>query len=228
MRQFGNCTTAATTEVEVGATAYTEQAAGGQRSLVSSSASDAAAGTGARKVKVTYFTMDANGVIAGPLSEIITLNGVTAVAMVETLLFAVEKIEVVSVGSGGVPAGTISMKAAADGTGATIASVATGKLRTFLAHHYVAPGKRCKIDHLVLWGGDAAAASFQVRAQSFPKANVPEVPLAGPFGVSNAGMQRVPMDGSSYVAGPAKITAYVAPANNNSQVSYAEIVGDDL
>ena len=138
---FGFVNTAALTLAVVRSTVYTEQTSNAQRSIVSSSASDAAAGTGARTVKIVYF--DSTG--AGPFEETITLNGTTAVNTVATNICFIEHIEVLTVGSGAVAAGTISLKAATGGGGATIWSIATGALQTFGAHHYVATGKTCNI-----------------------------------------------------------------------------------
>lgn len=227
MRAIGNITTSATTEVAIDSTAYAEQAANGGRSFKSSSASDAAAGTGARTIKLTYVSIAADGTIARK-TETVTLNGTNAVATVATDIAGVERIDVMTVGSGGVPAGTITMYANNDGTGATIATVAIGKLSTFYAHHYVATGQRCRLGSLVVLGGNATAAQFQIRSQPYPKANVGEVPINGPLAASNANSILEPLDGAKFVSGPAKITVYATPGNNTSQVSSAELAFDDI
>lgn len=69
--------------------------------ISSSSASDTAAGTGARTVHV----LGINGT-GGYAEEIVTLNGQTAVDTVNTY-DAIERMTVLTVGSGGVNAGTI-------------------------------------------------------------------------------------------------------------------------
>lgn len=72
-------------------------------SVASSSANDAAAGTGARKVRVTG--VNAAGTV---ISEEVTLNGTTAVQMTAgNELLVVNNIEVTTFGSGGVNAGDI-------------------------------------------------------------------------------------------------------------------------
>jgi len=138
---FGDVATAALTQVSVRRTAYTEQATNAQRSIVSANAADAAAGTGARTVRITY--LDQTG--AGPFTETLTLNGTTPVNTVATNICFIEKIEVLTVGSGGVNAGIISLKAAAAGGGATIWTINAGDNQTFSAHHYVPTGKVCNI-----------------------------------------------------------------------------------
>src|ERR1700733_2178941 len=99
-RSKGYVSTAATSTVAVNATAYTEQTSGAQRAVKSSSANDAAAGTGVQTVKLTYFKLDATGDITGPYSEVLTLNGTAAVATVGTAIALIESIEAVTVGSG--------------------------------------------------------------------------------------------------------------------------------
>jgi hypothetical protein len=73
------------------------------QSVASSNAADAAGGTGARTVRVTG--VNSAGTV---ISEVVTLNGQTAVAMTAgNALLVVTGIEVVTFGSGGVNAGDI-------------------------------------------------------------------------------------------------------------------------
>lgn len=136
--------TAALTEVPVNATAYTEQSSNAQRSIVSASANDTAAGTGAHTVALTYYTVTG----AGPFTETITMNGTTAVNTVSSTICFIEKLEVMTAGSGLVNAGIISIKAAAAGAGVTVASMLAGDSKTFYAHHYVPVGKSINITGL--------------------------------------------------------------------------------
>lgn len=138
---FGDVNTAAVTQVPVRRTAYTEQTVNAQRSIVSTSALDTAAGTGARTVRLTY--LDQTG--AGPFTETITLNGVTPVNTVATNICFIEKIEVLTAGSGGVNAGILNLKAATAGGGVTVWSINATDNQTFGAHHYVPTGKICNI-----------------------------------------------------------------------------------
>ncbi len=219
-RAIGQVATSATTEVPVNATTYTEQTSGAQRALKSGSANDAAAGTGARTVRIWYYTLANDGTIAGPFTETVTLNGTSAVATVATNIALVEKLEVLTAGSGGVAAGTISLTANSDGTGATIASIATGAVRTFLAIHYVASKRLCRIRDLEAIGGDPAVALVQLKATPYPLAV--EQPVSGPFGTTST-LPRGPHfeNNDVVVAGPARIRAMVTPGNGNAQTTYA-------
>lgn len=95
---------AAETVWEPGAT-YAQLTAHAAMEVVSSSANDAAAGTGARTVRVDYLT--ANYVEA---SETVTLNGTTPVAMAATSIIAINAITVLTVGSGLTNAGNIDVR----------------------------------------------------------------------------------------------------------------------
>lgn len=71
---------------------------------VSSSASDAAAGTGARTVKLYYLTM-----LGAEATATTTLNGTTAVAG-PVDFYRAQRAVVLTVGSGGVPAGNLTLR----------------------------------------------------------------------------------------------------------------------
>lgn len=89
---------------EVGGSYVFPPDTGMQMKIKSSSANDAGAGTGARTVDVHYLRV---GFIEG--SEMITLNGVTAVNTVATDIIRINNIHVMSVGSGGITAGNLSL-----------------------------------------------------------------------------------------------------------------------
>jgi hypothetical protein len=136
--------TAATTLQSVRATTYTEQTTNAQRSIVSSSANDAAAGTGTRQVTITY--LDASG--NGPYTETVTLNGTTAVNTTNTNICYIEKMDSTSVGSNGSNVGIISLKSTTAGGGTTIGTIAVGDILTFWGHHYVPVNKTANITGL--------------------------------------------------------------------------------
>lgn len=133
--------TAAITTVAVRATSYIADTAATQRSVVSSSANDTSAGTGARTVKITYYDNSVNG----PFTETVTMNGTTPVNTVNTNIRFIEKMEVMTVGSTGANAGTISLKQNTGGGGSTLGSIAISDNQTYWAHHYVATGKTAHI-----------------------------------------------------------------------------------
>lgn len=140
-RSFGYVATSAAASVPVRASVYTPPGNNAQRSVKSTSANDSAAGTGARKVKITYLDAACNG----PFTETVTLNGVTGVDTVATNIALIEKIEVVEVGSLGGNAGSIQLMTAVAGGGSVIGSINVGDNQTYWAHHYVPAGKKCGI-----------------------------------------------------------------------------------
>jgi hypothetical protein len=120
-----------------------EQTTQAQRSIVSTSANDSAAGTGARQVIIYY--LDATG--AGPFTETVTLNGLTAVNTVNTNICFIERMQVVSVGSNGSNVGTLNLYTGTGATGTIFAAIGLGAVaagvgdnETFYAHHYVPVG----------------------------------------------------------------------------------------
>lgn len=218
-RVIGKATTSSASEVALNATTYTEQTGGAQRALKSSSANDTAAGTGARTVRVTFYTLASDGTITGPFSETVILAGTVAVAMVATTLALIEKMEVLTAGSGGVAAGTIICTAVNDGTGATIASIAAADVRTWLGHHYVPTGGICQISDLEGVGGDAAAALIDIKRLGYPSGQV-EQSVCGPYGATSALPRGVGLNVGP-VLGPCRIRMTVTPANTNAQTTRA-------
>ena len=89
-----------------GATQYVQLTTGTALEVVSSSANDTAAGTGARTVRVDG--LDGSYV---PFSETVTLNGATPVALTNTSAVAINRTTVLTAGSGLVNAGNIDVRA---------------------------------------------------------------------------------------------------------------------
>lgn len=98
--------TTASTLWSGGATSYVQLTSGTALEAVSASANDAAAGTGARTIKVYGVNSSYQ-----PFSETITLNGATPVPLANTSVIAINKTEVVTAGSGLVNAGKIDIRA---------------------------------------------------------------------------------------------------------------------
>jgi hypothetical protein len=98
--------TTASTVWSGGATSYVQLTSGTALEVVSASANDTAAGTGARTVVVDG--LDASYV---PFSETVTLNGVTPVALTNTSAVAINRTYVATAGSGLVNAGKIDVRA---------------------------------------------------------------------------------------------------------------------
>ncbi len=86
--------------------------------VLSSSASDTAAGTGARTILVSGV-----GPLFAPTSETVTLNGTSVVALVNQYIH-INNVKVVTAGSGQTNAGNITVRIAS--AGATLNHIATG------------------------------------------------------------------------------------------------------
>lgn len=220
----GFIVTAAVTEVAVRGTGFTEQASGVQRSFSSTSAADTAAGTGARTIRLTYYVQVGNGAMTGPFTETITLNGVTSVNTVATNIRLVEKIEVLTVGSGAVNAGIIQMFAAAAAAGGLIASIGVSQRQTYYTHHYVPTGKTCYITGQ--YQGSTAGAgnvpNFKIRSLNMGAANSCEAVLADSIYVGgSSSAPQINFSVPLVIVGPARVVTYVSPANVASQSNTA-------
>jgi len=215
----------ANTKVVMRATAYTEQASATQRSIVSASALDTAAGTGARTVRLTYF--DNTG--AGPLTEVLTLNGVTPVDTGSTTIRFIEKLEVVTVGSLGANAGIITLRAAAGGGGAVVGTLGVGNILTAVGdnttlwgHHYVASAYTVQLAVLngsAQSGGSGTNARFYTTYSEPLVANSAEV-LIGDVVLMQGSFLRA-FDFHPAKPGFGRITAYGIPGVNNATLHMA-------
>lgn len=216
--KMGYVATAATADVAVRATVYTEQTSDAQRSVVSANAADSGAGTGARQVKLSYYT--AAGL--GPYEETLTLNGTTAVNTVATNICYIEKLAVTSVGSGGSNAGIISLKAATGGGGVTIWSIAVGDNRTFGAHHYTAAGLTTYITGMSIGHSGTVVGSggmFVIRARSGFATTVPNIQVSDFIRLYGQSSTISRTYGTPIVlVGPAVIAAYVKPESTSALI----------
>jgi len=132
-RRFGNLTAASTAEVLVAARAYVEQSSEAQRSVVSTSVQDAPAGTGAKKVRITYLTS------AYVLkTEDVVLNGTTKVNTVASDIQFIENFKVIQ---GAAAVGAIKILDSTGGGGAEFCGISAATYDAFLCHHYVPAGK---------------------------------------------------------------------------------------
>lgn len=138
-------------------TAYIEQSTGARRSLVSSSASDTAGGTGARNVTIVYY----DNTMGGPFNETVITSGTAAVNTVATNIRFIESMIVNNAGSFGSAIGTLSLKVSTGGAGANIGSIAAGDNQTFWAHHYIATGKMMSLTSMTLSAGASSGALFR-------------------------------------------------------------------
>lgn len=212
---FGDITTSALTRILVRRTAYTEQSTNAQRQILSSSAADTAAGTGARTVKITY--LDQTG--AGPFTETLTLNGTTAVNTVNTNICYIEQMEILTAGSGGVNAGTITLRTLA---AATIGTIAVGDNQTFWCHHYVPVAKTCNITGISSGHNGTTVGSgalFTLNAKYFTLVNSVETQISDfvrLYGQTSTFARTY--SSPIKVVGPARIQMYVTPETSSSTI----------
>jgi hypothetical protein len=208
----------ATTIVPVEQTTYTEQTANAQRSLVSTSASDAAAGTGARTVNITYFT----ATLTGPFTETVTLNGTTPVNTVASDICFIEKMEVLTVGTSGAAVGTINLKAATGGGGVTIWSIAATYTLTNGAHHYVPAGATHYVTGCTVGIKGADSAGYALRAKNPLNANDTDQYISSWVRTAtNSSFTRsfyTPID----LVGPMRVTAWAWPDSTSNRTYFVE------
>lgn len=205
-RTPGYTATTNTTTTPLRATFYTEQTTGAQRSVSSSSASDTSAGTGARTIKITYY----DATLTNLKTETVALNGTSAVNTVATDICFIERIDVITVGSGGGNVGTLTLFISTAGGGGTIGTVSAGDNQTNWCHHYVRVNRTAYI-----LGGDAgckgaSSGSITIR-KAFPTASPAqaELVIASQFRVPAGGEEHFNFSSAPLaVAGPARVTLY--------------------
>lgn len=129
--------------------------------IISSSVADASAGTGAQTVRL--IGLNANWNVQ---REILTLNGTTAVISALTWLRITDAI-VETVGSGGGPAGILSIRESV--AGATHRQIRIGTLRADQCHYTVPAGKEALI---VDWGFSANFSGLGNSVQAFLSATI--------------------------------------------------------
>lgn len=213
----GDIVLSSATTTAIRRTAYIEQSANFVGSVKSTSVNDASAGTGARTIKITY--VDSTGVTAG--TETVTLNGTTAVNLVNSNKCFIEKIELMTAGVNAVAAGTISLFAGTAGTGTTIGSIATGDDQTFWAHHYVVSGKTCNVTGIYHGNNSTVSGgtSFAVLKSLVVGATV-EKQISDFISVAGASNPFSRLYGSIVdIVGPARLTMYVT-STSSSTITY--------
>lgn len=205
----GYASTASTTITIMRATTYTEPASASQMEILSSSASDASAGTGTRTVRITYY----DGSMNGPFTEDKTMNGTNAVATSATNIRFVEKIETLTVGSNGTNVGTITLRVVSGG--ATVGTIAISDGITYWAHHYVGVNKTSYIKRIFSGATGNSGVSFlrsilSLTANSFEKQITPSVRT-----ITAQPSQVYDMEHFA-VVGPARVSMWVKADSNTA------------
>lgn len=217
----------------VRATTYVEQTTQAQRSIVSTSANDSSAGTGARQVRITYY----DATCTGPFFETVTLNGLTAVNTVATNICFIERMDVVSVGSVGANVGTLNLYTGTGATGTIFAAIGLGNVaagvgdnETFYAHHYVSVGYEVQGYYVSVGIVAAAGGGASVNVIRFRNPTVATSPWMVASDFINAAQgnsaSRV-YYASIKLPGPLVILGYTTPANNNSTATVSFDYSDE-
>jgi hypothetical protein len=212
----GRAVTGSTSFVALLDTTYNQPSTSAQRSVSSTSASDAAAGTGCRQIKITFYDQNVNG----PFTETIMLNGVTAVNTVSTNVCFIEKIEAMAVGTNKKNVGVITLFNATAGGGGTLATFNPSNFtenQTLWAHHYVRPGHTAYVRWWQNRNDQGVAAPtqdvtlYRLTVQDPTNANSPIKEIVGEFTDSSIGgplvaqfIYQVPLA----VPGPSRIVVY--------------------
>jgi hypothetical protein len=143
------------------ASTYVAQAAQGQRSLVSTSALDTAAGTGARSVTINYLNN------AMQLKQdTVVLNGTVAVNTNAVDIEFIESLVVATSGTDLANDGTINLMTGVGGAGTVMSAIVALDNSTFYAHHYVPAGVSCYVNKHTGAATLAAGRTFLVRTGS--------------------------------------------------------------
>lgn len=186
------------------ATAYAEQTTNAQRSLLSSSVSDVAAGIGARTVKITYYDQT----LLGPFTETISLNGTTSVNTVATNICFIEKIEVMTVGNQLSNVGTISLKSTTAGGGLVVGSIPPGDGITNWCHHYVGINKVMSLVSVIGTIKGPASAAMEVHRTIPTDITRPELTIAPKIRIDSGDSDRLDFEVPILISGPALVLVY--------------------
>ena len=200
-------TGASTSIVAIEGQTYTEQSSEAERSVVATNASDTAAGTGARKVRIKYY----NNLLEGPFTVELTMNGTTAVDTGVTDIRFVEEFEVTEVGSNDSNVGNVDLRDSTGGSGSNIARIPVGEGRVFFAHHYVAANRFCVVQDIIASISAGVDAEVIVRVQKSIGTDPMDVQALQRLFAKLNDVRTLPVNLT--VKGPARIKLFVGPVS---------------
>ena len=190
--------------------------------LLSSDAADAAAGTGARTVTVSNL-LDEDGAVAPDIT--VTLNGTSAVSLGAVTYTRASRLTVVTAGSGGSNAGTLTLRHTTTTTN-IFAVMPAGRNRTAIACYTVPTGYVLAVNRvvfrMVISGGSNASAECVFACRDFVTDGAfqsvlsPDITVSMPYEYNNG-----------YILFPARTDIRcdaIAASTNNSRVT-AEFSG---
>jgi len=218
---LGYATSSGSALTVIRATAYTEQTTNAQRSVVSSSASDASAGVGARTVTLTYYDQT----LLGPFTETVTLNGVTPVNTVSSTICFIEKIEVATVGNQLSNVGTITLKAAAAGGGVTIGTIPAGDGITNWCHHYVGTNKTMRIVSVIASIHGSASGAIEVHRTIPTDITKPELTIAPKVRIDAGDSDKLDFEVPILITGPALVLVYGRSDASTGNIDWSVGIG---
>jgi hypothetical protein len=217
----GYSSTSSNARVIIAATTYTEQLTNAQRSVSSSSASDTSAGTGARTIRITYYDQT----MAGPFTEDITLNGTSTVNTVGTNICFIESLRVLTAGSGGNNAGTITLFISTAGAGGTIGTIATNDNQTNWCHHYIAKDKTMFLTQVLCGNQGCCNGSLSVLRNTPTIADSTDLVVVPQVRVQSGTTESVVFSSPVRVSGPARVQLQIkqdsVSASNNWFAGFA-------
>jgi hypothetical protein len=221
--QIGAISASSSTFQRITRAAYTEQSVNCQPSIRSSSASDAAAGSGSRTMELTYYSQDGSG----PYKETVTMDGTSWVNFIATNVCFIEKLRNITQGVSDdintMNVGTITLNNAINGGGSAIITIPVADGETYIGIHYVPPGVTCNIPRI---GASRAvgntAARLWIYKTPIPVANKSPILIADVIHVDGNHVS-VPFFSPIKVQGPAKIGTWIAPTSNQATYYYVTI-----
>lgn len=179
---LGALTTSYRTVWSIGSGTYAQITSAVAMEVVSNSANDTAAGTGARTVVVQY--LDANYAV---VNETVTLNGTTPVALSSTAI-SVNSAYVATAGSGLKNAGAIDVRTVSGSTQKLRITTAVGaglsKGNDFI---YTIPANYVGILKSIYFSGATITGDLTVSLQSTTSAGIQSVEAIGKTSLSNTG-----------------------------------------
>lgn len=205
----GYTSTNSTNFVSIRGTIYNEQTVNGQRSIVSTSANDSSAGTGARKVQLRYFDQ----AMVGPWFEIVTLNGLTPVNTQALDICFIERMDVVEVGSQLGNLGTITLKTGLAGAGTDIGVIAAGDNETNWCHHYIPLNDPIKLSEVVGTNKGTVLGDLHARVAYPLTITRPEVTVLPTLRLVPGETLIYQPNPPVQVVGPTRVTLYIKPVS---------------
>jgi hypothetical protein len=215
----GRVNTVAVTEVSLAETPYIEQTANGGRSIVSTSALDTAAGTGARTVRIIYYSIVA-GVVTGPFTETVALNGLVPVNTVAVNIGLVQQMEVLTVGVTGANQGILNLFTGLGATGVVFTSIAVTRRTALLGHQYIVTGQTLVLTKIAVSSRASSGNSptFALRSLDLSSSTAAEQLVVDGIQAQGHANTALVIEIGQRIQGPARLRAYVTPENALAQV----------